>query len=192
MLEPKEMPYAPQRKLLERLKQRAESGEFLEFIFFWMPGDPRKAPDAACLSQWHAADFQVDGLRYPTAEHFMMAEKARCFRDEATLSKILSSTDPKEAKALGRQVKGFEASTWAEISFGAVCRGNEAKFRQNPKLREYLLGTEGTCLVEASPFDRIWGIGLASDDAKARDPRQWRGLNLLGLALERVRGRLHR
>lgn len=94
------------------------------------------------------------------------------------------------AKALGRQVRGFRESAWERERFAIVVRGNLAKSGQHPELREYLAGTRARVLAEASPTDRVWGIGLEASDSRAEDPRQWRGLNLLGFALMAVRDRL--
>ncbi|WP_432946870.1 NADAR family protein [Kribbella sp. CA-253562] len=161
------------------------------YVFFW--GDtPRRdgQVDASCLSQWFHAPFTVDGVRYPTAEHWMMAGKARLFGDFEAEQRIVAASHPQQAKALGRQVSGFDTETWQEHRFDLVVEGNIHKFEQNDALRDYLLGTGERVLVEASPLDRIWGIGLAATDDRAENPAQWRGLNLLGFALMRVREQL--
>lgn len=113
----------------------------------------------------------------------MMAEKARLFGDEDTLQKILEADHPKTAKDLGRQVKNYDEEVWAEHRYNIVLSGNRYKFTQSNEYKAILLGTGSTILVEASPVDRIWGIGLAEDDKAAKDPLMWRGLNLLGFAL---------
>ena len=119
-----------------------------------------------------------------------MAEKARLFGDEATLAQILAAPHPGVAKALGRQVQGFDNEVWTQHRFDIVVRGNQAKFGQNETLKSYLLSTNEKILVEASPTDTIWGIGLAETDQRVYDPRQWRGSNLLGFALMQVRALL--
>jgi ribA/ribD-fused uncharacterized protein len=136
------------------------------------------------------APFVVGKSTYPTAEHFMMAEKARLFGDEETARLALEAPHPGAAKEAGRQVKGFVESVWQERRFGIVVEANQAKFSQNPELRDFLLATTARVLVEASPTDRIWGIGLAADDAHASNPHEWRGLNLLGFALMAARARI--
>ncbi len=136
------------------------------------------------------ASFVVDGLLYPTAEHWMMAEKARLFGDEESEAEILEARDPKTAKALGRSVRGFDGEVWDEHCREIVTRGNVEKFGQNEALRKFLLGTAGAVLVEASPYDRIWGIGLRQSDKHASNPVEWRGTNLLGFALMDVREQL--
>lgn len=162
-----------------------------DFLFFWGHRPDRSGRmTPSCFSQWWPASFTVDGLTYPTAEHWMMAEKARLFRDPQTMSAILEATDPKTVKALGRGVKHFDAQRWDERKLGIVIHGNYEKFRQNADLRAFLSSTGDRVLVEASPVDPIWGIGLAADDEAARDPFRWRGANLLGFALMHVRDRL--
>lgn len=122
----------------------------------------------------------------------MMAGKARIFGDEETRGRILSARSPAEAKKLGRLVRGFDEQVWASERLELVVEGSVAKFGQHPELRAYLLGTRQRVLVEASPVDRVWGIGLASTDDRATDPECWRGLNLLGFALMEARSRLAR
>lgn len=166
-------------------RQRDEIEDLVEterFVLFWKP--------PAVFSQWTLAAFEVDGARYTSAEQFMMAEKARLFGDEVTRAKILATTSPRQQKRLGRQVEGFDDVVWTRERVGIVVRGNLAKFGQDPALRRALLATGDKVLVEASPFDRIWGIGRRPTDPKALVPAEWRGLNLLGKALERVRDEL--
>ena len=161
------------------------------FLFFW-GHQPRGdgGVSASCLSQWFEAGFEVDGVHYRTAEHFMMAEKARLFGDESARSRIVDAAQPGAAKRLGREVRGFDEATWTANRERIVHRGNLAKFSQHPKLRAFLLGTGNKVLVEAGPVDAVWGIGLAGNDARALDPGQWRGLNLLGFVLMDVRAEL--
>lgn len=170
---------------------RRAAGASLAFIFFWShrPRQPGVVAEH-CLSQWFPAPMVVEGVTYPTAEHFMMAEKARLFGDAATLAQILQAPQPATAKALGRQVAGFDEARWSEARFDIVLRASLAKFSQHPELRAYLLGTGARVLVEASPHDPVWGIGLSEFEDAAHDPRRWRGLNLLGFALMAARARL--
>jgi len=119
-----------------------------------------------------------------------MAGKARLFGDEAAVEPILAARTPAEAKNLGRLVHGFDEAAWDAARFELVVRGNVAKFGQDPALRAYLLGTGNRVLVEASPRDRVWGIGLGAANERATDPAQWRGRNLLGFALMEARARL--
>ena len=120
----------------------------------------------------------------------MMAEKARLFGDQAALSMVLAATTPGAAKAAGRNVRGFDEEKWLAQRWDIVVRANRAKFSQNQALRTFLLNTGDRVLVEASPVDAIWGIGMAADDADAQHPAAWQGLNLLGFALMAVRSEL--
>ena len=176
---------------IEDLLQALEAGARPKYVLFWRP-----QPNAdgsigmSCFSQWFEASFEVEGQIYLTAEHFMMAEKARLFGDLETRASILTARTPAEARKLGRRVKGFDNAAWDQARFDIVVRANEAKFSQNQALRDYLLTNGDRVLVEASPADRIWGIGLAANDERAMEPRAWCGLNLLGFALMEVRARL--
>lgn len=172
---------------LEALRYRFNAGEDLKYLFFWGHRTSKGKVTASCFSQWYEAPFVAEGQRYPTAEHFMMAEKAALFGDQATRALVLQAPTPGAAKALGRQVRGFDEATWLENRFAVVVRANEAKFAQNTALGLFLKQTGSRILVEASPVDTIWGIGLAQDDARAGNPNLWLGLNLLGFALMQVR-----
>lgn len=162
-----------------------------KYLLFW-GHQPQRGDGVGkgCLSQWWLTAFTVDGVMYPSAEHFMMAAKARLFGDEEAARRILTAAHPGQAKALGRQVRGFDEEHWAETRFELVVTGNLAKFGQHPDLREFLLGTGKRVLVEASPLDRVWGTGVAGDDQHATSPEHWPGLNLLGFALMEVRHQL--
>lgn len=155
--------------------QEALGGE--AFTFFWK----------SRLSQWHRSLFVVGDVTFTYAEQYMMYAKALLFGDSNTAAQILAAETPQEQQALGRIVRGFDASVWVLFREGIVFSGNYARFSQNPDQRELLLATRGTTLVEASPYDRIWGIGLAADDPLALQRSQWLGLNLLGETLTRVR-----
>lgn len=170
----------------DALLRAVAQGESFRFRFFW---GHRREPDGV-FSQWWPCRFEVDGQIYATAEQFMMAGKARLFGDSDGLAAILAEEDPAACKALGRRVRGFDEATWAAARFELVVRGNLAKFGQSEHLRSILASTGDQLLVEASPTDRVWGIGLRAADPRAQDPRGWRGLNLLGFALVRARALL--
>jgi ribA/ribD-fused uncharacterized protein len=168
-----------------------QAGRRLRYLRFWGHRPARDGVvDASCLSQWWPVDFTEDGRRYRSAEHYMMAHKALLFGDDETAAEILAAGHPGEAKTLGRGVRGFDDATWTASRFEIVVRGNVAKFGQHPELREFLLGTRDRVLVEASPRDRIWGIGLSAADERAASPATWQGLNLLGFALMAARDHL--
>lgn len=154
------------------------------FTFFWRETEPLGE-----FSQWFPCSFTVDGVTYNCAEQFMMAGKAKLFNDPATLAKIMKETDPHQQKKMGREVKNYLDPVWSQNAKDIVYNGNYAKFSQNPNLKELLLNTQGT-LVEASPYDRIWGIGLAANDKRAKIREAWRGTNWLGEVLTRLRENL--
>lgn len=153
-----------------------------EYTFFFTEASP--------FSQWYRCSFVVDGQAFNCAEQFMMHGKAKLFGDAEIAAKILAADHPKQHKALGRKVRDFDDVTWRGAREAIVAAGSRAKFTQNAELRALLLATAGTMLVEASPYDRIWGIGLAATDARAQDPKQWRGQNLLGKILTALRDEL--
>ncbi|WP_328290182.1 NADAR family protein [Nocardia aurantiaca] len=162
-----------------------------EFLFFWgHTRTPGHEVGKWVLSQWWPVEFTVDGQNYGSAEHFMMAEKARLFGDEDMRSRILSSDTPADAKRMGRAISGFDQDTWEAHRFDIVLRGSIAKFGQHDQLRDFLLATTDKVLVEAAPRDTIWGIGLGAENPAASDPSRWRGGNLLGFALMDARDAL--
>ena len=177
----------------EELVAAVRAGGRPKWLMFWGHRPLKNGVvDASCLSQWWPAPFVVGTTTYGSAEHWMMAGKAQIFGEEQTREQILAARTAAEAKKLGRLVPGFDEQVWAAARFELVVEGSVAKFGQHPELMGYLLGTSNRVLVEASPVDRVWGIGLASTDEHATDPERWRGLNLLGFALMEARSRLGR
>lgn len=178
---------------VDTLVREVRAGARVKYLHFW---GHRPRPDgrvgASCLSQWWPSPFTVDGVEYATAEHWMMASKARLFGDAEAERKAVAAANPALAKKAGRLVRGFDESRWERERFGIVVEGSVHKFAAHADLREFLLGTGDRVLVEASPLDRVWGIGLAADDERAPDPERWRGPNLLGFALMEARERLAR
>lgn len=134
--------------------------------------------------------FFIWNVEYICPQPHHLAAKARLFHDYATLEKILQASDQGKIKALGRQVLGFEEETWRQEREHIVFEANLAKFSQNPELKRYLLSTENDVLVEASPVDLVWGIGLSQDAEGVDQPTSWPGLNLLGFCLMQVRAQL--
>lgn len=173
------------------LIKKFRTGDKIKFLFFW-GHQPAKdgSVTQSCFSQWWQAPFSVDGLNYKTAEHWMMAEKARLFNDTEMVEKIIHAKSPAEAKQLGRNIQRFEPKVWDEHKYNIVTTGNLHKFSQHEPLKEFLIATGQRVLVEASPVDAIWGIGLAADHPTIDNPLNWRGENLLGYALMEVRDRL--
>jgi hypothetical protein len=155
-----------------------------EYHFFW--GGP--------FSQWNIDGFDIDGVHYNCAEQWMMAEKARLFKDSETLAAIMKSSHPRDQKSCGRHVKGFVKEAWEAIQengkpycWNVVHKGSYAKYTQNPGLKQVLLETKGKTLVEASPWDKRWGIGLSEGAPGIEDPKNWQGKNWLGEVLTQLR-----
>jgi len=180
----------------DELVEYVARGKKAKYLFFWGHTQNNQGKvSKTCFSQWFHSPFEVDGESYATAEHYMMAEKARLFSKNSQnnvelIQQIVAAPQPQKAKQLGRQVEGFTNEVWNQHRFEVVVKGNEAKFSQNPELAEFLLGTGRRVLVEASPADKIWGIGLTEDHCDADNPFKWKGINLLGFALMEVRKRL--
>lgn len=174
---------------LESIVDRFNKNENLEFLFFW-GHTVKDEVTKACFSQWFHLQFKEEEVIYKTAEHYMMAGKAKLFNDTEILEKILKSETPNLAKSLGRKIRNFNPEIWDEHKYHIVKQGNLLKFSQNEPFKEFLLSTGDKILVEASPYDTIWGIGMLETDPKAKNPAQWNGENLLGFALMEVRDEL--
>lgn len=176
---------------LDELRKEYQKGKRYKYLFFW-GHTPQASGEigASCLSQWWMQRFTVEGVTYSCAEQFMMAEKARLFQDEEMLEIIMAAKSPKEMKAHGRAVKHFDNETWNNRSYQIVKTACKAKFGQNPELLQFILRTEKRILVEASPRDRIWGIGMGKSNPDVENPMKWRGTNLLGFALSEARDEL--
>jgi ribA/ribD-fused uncharacterized protein len=176
---------------IDHLRSAVAQDHSFSYLAFWgHTAGTANAIGKECFSQWYRSPFTADGCHYRTAEHFMMAAKARLFGDPAALQQVLEASTPGAAKAVGREIAGFSEPTWLAHRWQIVVNANLGKFGADPALARFLLATGEAVLVEASPVDAIWGIGLAADHADAGDPARWRGLNLLGFALMEVRDQL--
>jgi len=194
------------------LKNQNQQEQKEEFEFFWKADSP--------FSQWHPSPFKYKDKQFISAEQFMMYSKAKLFGDEEVANKIMHfnnallskdlingnieaggivndkknlevwSKIQKKLKDLGKEVKGFDEKTWNEKRISIVTVASREKFEQNPKLKEKLLATGNKTLVEASPYDKIWGIGLEKHRPEAQDRNQWKGLNLLGEILTNVKNKI--
>ena len=185
------MPTSPESaRSVAELLTAIEAGAEPDYLFFWGHRATRPEVGAWLLSQWFPAWFELDGHTFATAEHYMMWRKAMLFGDEGTAGQILAAGHPGEAKKLGRLVDGFDDEVWQRERWGIVVAASLAKFGQDQARRDYLVGTGSKVLVEASPYDAIWGIGASRDDPAAADPARWPGLNLLGFALMQARAEL--
>ena len=172
---------------IETIKQIVRENPRMEIIYFWGHTPNPKKITAACFSQWYDCYFEVEGVQYHTTEQYMMASKAKLFGDDEVYKEIMMAYHPHVYKKLGRKVRGFNPEFWDERKYDIVVEGNKAKFRQNADIRDFLLSTGDAILVEASPYDRIWGIGLDRETALKGTVKQWQGENLLGCALMEAR-----
>jgi len=171
---------------IESVKDLIESNVAMgDFLYFW--GHSGSGITKSCLSQWYDVGFKAGVLNFKTAEHYMMYCKAQLFKDAEMMDKILAADTAAEVKSFGRSVKNYDDVAWDEIKRNVVFQGNLHKFEQNPELKEFLLSTRNKVLVEASPYDNIWGIGMKEQDPAVHDPKNWKGQNLLGFALMKVR-----
>jgi len=151
-----------------------------DYWFFW----------GGEFSQWCPSKFTIDETEYNCAEQYMMEQKAKLFGDEEMERKIMETDSPRKQKQFGKQVQGFVKETWENVARDIVKRANIAKFTQNPDLRVAFEVSKGKELVEASPEDTIWGIGLHESDERAWTKETWLGTNWLGEVLMDVREEL--
>lgn len=162
-----------------------------DICFFW---GHQPAKDGiiteSCLSQWWKCAFMENQIIFCCAEQYMMYRKAMLFKDFEYAQKILFCKDAKKIKEYGRLVRGFDEDKWNEEKSNIVLRGNILKFSQNEELYRFLIGTKDKLLVEASPYDKIWGIGMKKNEKGVLEPSKWKGLNLLGFILMDVRNRI--
>ena len=172
---------------LADLIERHDRGDNLEYLFFYGHDKFDNCITNTCLSQWYDCCFTIDGIEYHTAEQYMMYQKAMLFNDTEVASEILNSYNPREYKKLGRLVRNFDPFIWEKNKYFIVVKGNTYKFLQNKELGDFLFNTGDKILVEASPFDKIWGIGLSKNNPDCKNPNTWRGSNLLGFALMQTR-----
>ncbi len=173
---------------IEWLKKLHNANEKIKYIFFWGHRPSANGTlEKQCFSQWWECKFIADGIEYHTAEQYMMAQKALLFDDKKIFEKIMNASHPSEYKKLGRMIKNFDENIWNENKCDIVIKGNIEKFSQNEELKNFLKGTGKRILVEASPYDKIWGIGISASDERCYNPLKWNGENLLGFCLMEVR-----
>jgi len=150
-----------------------------KFTLFWQNRSP--------FSNWYPSVFTHNGITFTRGEQYMMYCKAIIFNDLETADAIMSTDNPREQKELGRAVSNYNDAVWSEVREQVMVEGLTEKFKQIPKLKEALLATGDTIIAEASPYDLVWGIGFTADQPEATDQSKWRGLNLLGKVLMKVR-----
>jgi hypothetical protein len=151
-----------------------------KYVFFWN----------GIYSQWHKSNMTIGRIEYNSCEQYMMHQKALLFGDDDIAEKIMEEKNPKEQKKFGRMIKNFDKGVWEANCLAIVYEGNLAKFSQNEGLKKEMLLTGNRFFVEASPFDKIWGIGLDENAENVENPSYWLGLNLLGQALTLVKNEL--
>lgn len=175
---------------INQLRDDFNKGKKLKYIFFWGHKATEGVITKSCLSQWYNCKFTVDNIVYHTAEQYMMAQKAILFGDDEVCKKIMATNNPGEYKKLGRQIRNFDQQKWDKHKYDIVVKGNTAKFSQNDNIKYFLLNTGDRILVEASPYDGIWGIAMSKNDPNIENPLMWKGENLLGFALMDTRENL--
>ena len=170
------------QKTMEELGIKAKMDDDGKFVFFWKLCHKNEE-----FSNWYPSEFVIEGIRYNCVEQYMMAKKAILFGDLDMYQKIMHSDDPGECKELGKQVSNFDSKTWDNCKYEIVFNGNCAKYHQNKELLTRLVATGDAILAEASPYDKVWGIGMDDSDPNAQIPEQWAGQNLLGKILVEIR-----
>ncbi len=153
-----------------------------KYYFFYKTKHP--------FSQWYRCKFIISGIEYNCAEQYMMHQKALLFKDLISSKLIIKSKHPREQKELGRKIKNFNEATWEKHCKSIVYHGNKEKFLQNPYLLRVLKNTKKRIIVEASPNDKIWGIGIGIKDPQICNKKSWQGSNYLGYILSDLREEL--
>lgn len=157
-----------------------------KYVFFWS----EKNSTTGIYSQWYKADMEIDGIIYNSCEQYMMHQKALTFKDFEIAEEIMDETDPRTQKVWGRKIRNFNGEVWNKVCLDIVTKGNFAKFNTYPAFKRRLMETGNRTLVEASPVDAIWGVGLSENDPAILDESKWKGTNFLGIALMKVREQL--
>lgn len=166
------MPYPPSGTVKHKIEDE-------EFIFFYGKD--------AILSNYFPSKFIFEGIEFNCAEQYYHYRKADFFNDENKKQLILKETNPITQRRIGAIVCGYDDEAWHKICYEVMKQGLICKFDQNKELREYLTDTNNSTLVEASPTDLRWGIGMALYDKDLLDKAKWKGRNLLGKILMEIR-----
>lgn len=153
-----------------------------DFVFFWKPDQPN-----GYLGNWFNAPFHANGIHFYTSEHYMMYHKALLMGDQEIANAIIQNPDPSTAKKLGSRVKPWNEEIWIRERCRIMYEACYAKFSAHLGLRNLLIATGDAVIAEASPLDKIWGIGIGVTNKDSANPQQWKGLNLLGKVLMKVR-----
>jgi len=168
------------RKRIVKAKEPAAA--LPEILFFFS-----KEPENKEFSNFYETEFELDAVKYKSAEHAFEAVKAKTFGDEEMFEKILKAKSAQSAKSFGNKVKDFKEDTWKEKQDEVMKTVLRAKFTQNLELRKKLLDTEDKVLANADSRDKYWGIGTSANTSMAKDPKKWKGENKLGVMLMELR-----
>jgi ribA/ribD-fused uncharacterized protein len=164
------------------VKAKEPAAALPEILFFFS-----KEPENKEFSNFYETEFELDAVKYKSAEHAFEAVKAKTFGDEEIFQKILKAKSAQSAKSFGNKVKDFKEDTWKEKQDEVMKSVLRAKFTQNLELRKKLLDTEEKVLANADSRDKYWGIGTSANTAMAKDPKKWKGENKLGVMLMELR-----
>ncbi|CAF0855622.1 unnamed protein product [Didymodactylos carnosus] len=170
-----------ENELIERVLSKADKSE--TYTYFWKTESP--------FSNFHPCTVSVDNLKFSCTEQYMMYNKAILFDDKIIAAEIINAHSPRAMKALGRKVSNFNPDIWLENRSKIVSNGNYLKFTQNEHLKKALLEQHGKILVEASPNDQIWGIGMDQSNPRVANRSEWKGLNLLGFILTDICNKIY-
>lgn len=141
-------------------------------------------------SQWYMRSFKIDDIEYNCCEQYMMAKKAKIFCDDKNYDLIMNSSNPRDQKKYGRKINNFDLEEWKKHNYKIIVDANYAKFSQNEDLKKELLNTGNNIICEASPYDKIYGIGIKKSDPDVHDQSKWKGTNLLGKAIMDAREKI--
>lgn len=168
--------------------KRYDSGESLRFVFFGeCHSEFTDSVGKECFSRWYSLAFEIEGKSFFCIEQYMMAEKACFFDDEECERRIMNNNDIEDITLLGQQIKIFDGFLWDNYKKDVIRQGNVAKFADNKELFEFLISTDDAILVEATPYDVVWGIGMREGDQGIDNPHNWKGENILGFTLMKIR-----
>jgi ribA/ribD-fused uncharacterized protein len=174
------------KRVLKAKVPKEEPGE--EPVFFFM-GNPA-LNDNKVFSNMHEAPVQIDGVTFPTVEHYFQWSKAKMFGDADIQGKIMKTASPKSAKAYGKKVKNFDGEAWNEKRDSVMRVAVKAKLMQHPDILKKLRETGTRPIAEADPRGKYWGIGTSAETSKAKDVSRWPGQNKMGKILMELRDEL--
>ncbi|CAF0964429.1 unnamed protein product [Adineta steineri] len=169
---------AVETELINRVHSHFPNNEPNRFHYFYQTASP--------FSNFHPCTFSENEVQFHCSEQYMMYHKAKLFGDNETAEAILEAKSPADCKALGRIVRNFDGKLWMDNRTHIVSNALQLKFYQDTKMKQALLEQDGNLLVEASPNDGIWGVGLKKTDPLIKKRSNWQGLNLLGYILTDV------